>query len=153
MGDEILPGEVGLYRDENEIERKLICSKKGVVAYLAPPNQQYSHTDVLMKLSELQCRHLSIEAGRCLFCGSKVGSNAEEFCFPEWNLDNAAAMRYSKELILDIVSAKKLVMVLDLDQTILHAIKLINSFNLEEYCSRQPSPQDEYANFLEMKID
>ncbi|CAD8080023.1 unnamed protein product [Paramecium primaurelia] len=70
----------------------------------------------------------------CLICNEKVIRNDESL---DLNYSDDISKKISKEIVLDILKKRKLIMVLDLDQTILHAIKVTTGFNKYEFCEKQ----------------
>lgn len=58
------------------------------------------------------CNHLKIENSYCLICNEKVIRNDETL---DLNFSDDISKKISKEIILDILKKRKLIMVLDLD--------------------------------------
>lgn len=77
------------------------------------------------------CSHLKIENNVCLFCHEKIVRNTETL---DLNYSEDMLKKISKDIVIDILNKRKLIMVLDLDQTILHAIKVNPNFNKYEFC-------------------
>ncbi|CAD8176948.1 unnamed protein product [Paramecium octaurelia] len=137
VGDYISPMMIlGICADETEEDVIELKSKfNGRVIELAKTKIILPRSSALMVIDSSQtCNHLKIENNYCLICNEKVIRNAESL---DLNYSDDISKKISKEVVLDILKKRKLIMVLDLDQTILHAIKVSTSFNKYEFCEKQ----------------
>ncbi|CAD8110908.1 unnamed protein product [Paramecium sonneborni] len=137
VGDYISPMMIlGICVEENQEDAIDLKSKvKGRIISLAKTKTILLRCDTLLVIDDTQtCNHLKIENNYCLICNEKVIRNAETL---DLNYSDDISKKISKEIVLDILKKRKLIMVLDLDQTILHAIKVTTSFNKYDFCEKQ----------------
>ncbi|CAD8186376.1 unnamed protein product [Paramecium pentaurelia] len=137
VGDCISPTMVlGICADENQEDViDLKSNVKGRIIELAKTKIIIPRGQALLVIDITQtCNHLKIENSYCLICNEKVIRNDESL---DLNYSDDISKKISKEIVLDILKKRKLIMVLDLDQTILHAIKVTTGFNKYEFCEKQ----------------
>lgn len=79
---------------------------------------------------------MKIENNQCFFCYENIIRNTESL---DLNYSDEMLRKISREIVLDILKKKKLIMVLDLDQTILHAIKAHPNFDKYSFCEKENS--------------
>ncbi|CAD8168882.1 unnamed protein product [Paramecium pentaurelia] len=137
VGDYISPTMIlGICVEENQQDEIDLRAKiKGRIIELAKTKTILSRNDVFLVIDITQtCNHLKIEKNYCLICNEKIIRNEESL---DLNYSDDISKKISKEIVLDILKKRKLIMVLDLDQTILHAIKITTSFNKYDFCEKQ----------------
>ncbi|KAM3134753.1 hypothetical protein pb186bvf_013078 [Paramecium bursaria] len=144
VGDLILTNQFigSVYDDDEPLE--LVSQIYGLVEFLAEVEKDYTQTDILMTVipKDKICKHIRIEKGFCVYCNEKIIQQKENQ-FPDAILDDDTAKKISIDLVNNIINVKKkLIMVLDLDQTILHAIKIFGEFQQSNFISTINSQQN-----------